>query len=326
LSRLPFFFFPFIDNVWLILALAALFLTLYRGGTPLWMEVLRLNLPEQRSQIFSRGLMAGYAEGVILAIAVGFLLDGDAQSWRWIFPLSALIGMGGVAFQARLSVPVDLQEAPRKVQKESLKQAIVAPWIESWQLMRDHSPFRRFQWGFMVAGFGLMIMFPAFPLYFDDVLGLSYTELTIALAVCKGLGFALTSPWWGHRLERMHIYRFSALAFFLVGLFALGLILASWNVLWIYLAYLIYGIGQAGSELVWHLGGTMFSKERDSAPFTSVNVVMVGLRGCLAPPLGTLLCLWFSPIIPLILGMGLCSLSALLMRRWSLLSLASSKD
>ncbi|MFI5334962.1 MAG: hypothetical protein ACHQT8_07385, partial [Chlamydiales bacterium] len=68
------------------------------------------------------------------------------------------------------------------------------------------------------------------------------------------------------------------------------------------LAHLIYGIAQGGSHLVWHLSGTIFAGEENSTPFTTVNVLMIGLRGAVGPLLGGLLCHSVGPIPVLLIG------------------------
>ncbi len=310
LGRLPFFLFPFISNVWVVIGLAALFMMLFRGGMPPYMEALKLNVPRgRRGRVFSRGLAIGYAEGVVLGIAAGWLLDGDPQAWRWLFPVAATLGAVGSMLQASLPIP-----CAEKEEEMPARVSLVRPWKQSFQLMRDNIPFRRFQIGFMVAAFGLMMMFPALPVYFNDILGLSYTQLAIALAVAKGVGFASTSSWWGHRFEHAPIFRFISGIFLLFGAFALCLLLAGFSAAWVYAAYLLYGVAQAGSELVWHMCGPMFSKDQDSAPYSSTNVVMVGIRGLLGPSLGALLLTAFSPYVPMAIGTSLFFASALLMR------------
>ncbi len=55
------------------------------------------------------------------------------------------------------------------------------------------------------------------------------------------------------------------------------------------LAYLAYGIMQAGSELSWHISGSYFAKNSDSTAYRSLNVISIGIHGCIAPILGTLI-------------------------------------
>jgi MFS family permease len=274
---------------------------LYRGGMPGWIEILKKNLPgKKRGVIFSLGSALGYVEGVVLAIGVGYLLDNEVGSWRWMFPVSALLGLVGVLMQSR--IPIEVKYAPLVVEKVSFGEYLSKPWKESWKLVRSRPDFSCYEWSLMFCGIGVMIIQPALPLFFVDVLGLSYTDLAIALSICKGMGFASTSPVWGQWLSKVNFFNISGSVFVFMGAFPLLLLFAPFNVIWVYIAYFIYGIAQAGSHLTWNLSGTIFAKEEDSSLFSTVNVMTVGLRGAVIPPLGGLLCFWLGPLA--VLGAG----------------------
>ena len=80
----------------------------------------------------------------------------------------------------------------------------------------------------------------------------------------------------------------------------------------IYAAFFCYGIMQAGSHLSWHLAGPHFSGEENSAPFTSLNVALVGLRGLIGPLFGGLLVSKLSLTAPFWVGICLCASATLL--------------
>lgn len=151
-----------------------------------------------------------------------------------------------------------------------------------------------------------MLMQPALPKFFFDSLHLSYAELAIALSACKGIGFAMTTRYWSSLMNRLNIFRFSAFVTALAALFPLVLLLSKFQVSWLYVSYLIYGVMQAGSELSWHLSGPVFAKKQDSSIFSSVNVATVGIRGCIGPFLGSLLCSHFSAPLVLFICFFLC--------------------
>lgn len=302
LSRLPFFFFPWFDSVWAIIASVAIYMMLTRGATPAWMEILRQNLPDgRRGMIFSWSSALSYLEGVGLAIGLGYLLDHQVEAWRWIFPLCAFIGMIGVCLQSKLRLPQNGKPIEEASPLSFIKK-LCLPWKQAFDLMRQRPDFRRFQWAFMFGGIGIMVIQPALPLFFVDVLKVSYTDLAIALSVCKGIGFALSSPFWGKWMNRMSLPWFTTLIFIFMGSFPLLLLLAPSHLFWLYLAYTFYGISQAGSHLLWNLSGPLFAKETDSSVYTGVNVVMVGVRGAVAPPLGSLLCAMIHPAPVLLVG------------------------
>lgn len=309
LGLLPFFFFPFINNVWLIIAFAGLFIMLARGVVPAWMEILKLNIPEApRQKIFSYVSAVTYLGGGVLPLAFGWLMDDYFQAWRWIFPFVAFIAMLGLYFQYRILIPKD--EINHEEPPSDLGNFLLTPWKKSWELFRARPDFAKFQIGFMLSGVGIMIWQPALPKFFIDVLNLSYTELALAVAFCKGIGFVVASPLWGTVMRQVSIFRFTAIVNLLAALFPLLLLGSQYHISLVYIAYLCYGVMQAGSEMCWNLSGPIFAKREDSSVYSSMNVLTVGVRGCIAPPFGNLLCaLTYSPVV-LCLGSALCLFSS----------------
>ena len=309
LARIPFLLFPFTDNPWFIIASSTFYMMLSRGGLPSWIEIMKQNLPRQhRGKIFSFGSTLSYLEGVVLALALGSLLDRDPTSWKWLFPMTGAIGLVGVGFKA--FIPERLAaNPPTQMQIPSVKEFFIAPWKESWELVRKNGDFRQFQWGFMFAGAAVMLLQPALPLFFVDYLRITYLDLAIAFAICKGLGFAASSTLWSHFFEKSSIFQTSNRVTLFFGLYPLALIAAVIHPSMLYIAYFIYGIGQSGSHLVWHLSGATFSDRQDSSPFSNVNILTVGLRGAIAPPIGSAIAVMFGPIAVFSMSVVLCLVS-----------------
>lgn len=109
----------------------------------------------------------------------------------------------------------------------------------------------------------------------------------------------------------MDIYRLSGYLSGLACLLPICLIFAEYQLGWLYLGYLSYGIMQAGNELMWNMSGPIFAKNEDSSLYSSINVLAVGLRGCVIPALGSLFCsLTNSPFV-MVLGGTLCFIAML---------------
>ncbi|GAB4188416.1 MAG: hypothetical protein Tsb0015_08410 [Simkaniaceae bacterium] len=310
LLRLPFLFFPFVENTWFYIASGASYMLFYRAGNPAWMEILKRNLPKvQRDRYYSLGSALGFGLSVLLAILLGRILDLFAFSWKWIFFGSSIIGLFSLALQA--FVPINGSDKKmEKSQVLSWKDHVLEPWKASMNLMKQRPDFSRFQWAFMIGGFGLMLFQPVLPLFFVDVLNLSYMDMTIALLICKGLGFCLSSSTWARLMQIISFKKITSLVCILFALFPVLLFLAPVYLPFVYLAHVIYGIASAGSHLVWNLSGPIFAKEEDSSRYSSVNVVMVGIRGAVGPPLGGFLSLALGPIGVLLIGMSLCFFGA----------------
>jgi len=182
LSYIPFFFYPFVDNPWFFIASFGFYMMLTVGIVPAWMEILKLTIPSvTRERVFSYTQVFGYMGGGLLPFVLGWMLDGYFQAWRWIFPLAAFLSLSALIFQTRMLVPSDQEEPSLHSNKMNLGlwSHLITPWKNAWGLICKRPDFAKFQIGFMWLGSGLMIIQPALPVFFVDVLNLSYTELAI---------------------------------------------------------------------------------------------------------------------------------------------------
>jgi MFS family permease len=305
----PFLFLPWITSPWVIMGAYGIYMMMSRGVIPAWMEIFKQNLESSsRSRIFAVGSALDYLGTAILPVGLGLILDDYTQSWRLLFPLTALIGLSSTFFQ--LKIPSD-KPTPQVSTPFSLKEQFLKPWVEALQLLRKRPDFAYFQWGFMLGGAGLMVIQPALPVFFVDVLNLSYTKILLAMAACKAIGFAMASPAWIRFFQSWNIYMFCGLVSLLAAGFPFLLIASQFNPSLIYVAYILYGIMQAGSELGWHMSGPTFAHDHESSPYSMTNVLLVGVRGCFAPSLGSLILILTNSTVALCAGSFLCLLSAL---------------
>lgn len=303
LMRAPFLLCPWIDSVWFVIGAAVNYMFFYRAGLPAWLEIIKRTMDEgKRGKLFSLSTGIAYAEGIVLSLGAGCVLDHDPQMWKMLFFSSALIGLFVLAIQSRIFV----EELVERRERLSIKEILTRPWIDSYRLMKDRPDFSRFQWGFMVCGLGIMVIQPALPIFAIDSLKVSYMELAGAISIAKGLGFALSSLIWARWIDRINILRLASVVFLSVGLFPVLLSCSVWGIAWFYLAYFWYGVGQGGSHLVWNMSGPIFSGKEDSSRYTGVNVVLAGLRGAVGPSLGGFLAVIYGPIAVLWIG-GLLS-------------------
>jgi hypothetical protein len=311
LGRLPFFGCLLTDNIWFVITAAALHMLFLRAAIPPWMEMLKLNLPKaRRESLFSLGTALGFAEGVLLAVSLGFLLDANPSLWKWCFVSSGLLGILATLIQARL--PVQETARPPAPQEGSFW---LKPWKDTVALMRTRPDFALFQWGFMACGFGLMLVIPVIPLFAVDILNLTHADFATARSICAGLCISLFSPLWGKAMGRLSIHQVTTLVCLCFALFLATLLLSPASTSLFYLAFALYGVAQAGSHIAWHLSGPTFAGTEDSSRFSSVNIMMVGLRGLIAPGIGSLLYSQFGPLTPLTCGLILCLAGSLVARR-----------
>lgn len=300
---LPFFLFPYIRNIWFIIFSSAVYMTLAIGVVPAWMELLKKNLSDDaRKKTFAWGSAIGYLGGGIIPLFFAWWLDKQSEAWQWIFPTAGLISLLATFLQLRMPLPQHSSQKEPSVSRIDWREGILTPWKQAWDLVRSRRDFANYQLSFMIIGGGLMIMQPALYLFFDEELGLTYIEYATAISFCKGISYAVASPLWAKWMSQVDIFRFSSAVTGLACFFPLLALSATVNLNWLFLAYILYGVMQAGSEMSWNMSGPAFARDRDSSIYTSVNVVTVGLRGMVFPAVGSLLCSFSGSIPVMILG------------------------
>lgn len=316
LKYLPFLTFPWTTNIWWFIGAYAFYMTLQRGAIPAWIEILKLNMGDrQRNSTFASALVIDYVGGAFLPLLLGWLLDDYPVMWRWLFFTTASIGIASTLLLYNLPFTATVPPSPLTSSPDSshhLKQSL----SNAYQLFCSSPGFTLFHLGFMLGGGGLILIHPALPSFFVDQLALSYTEIATVLTICKGAGFAITTPLWVRSFHRSDIFYFSSVVSLLAALFPFFLLGALWHLSWLYSAYIIYGIMLAGSELCWHMSSTLFARDSDSSPFSNAAVLMQGIRGCLIPPLGGFLCVFGGTTLTFLCGAASCSLASYILWRY----------
>ena len=301
LARLPFLLFPFVHQIGLFILGTALFHFFQRGGMPAQMEILRRNLPQgMRETIFSWSSALNFFFGACIGLALLPWAHSNTESWKMLFFWGGFVGLLSLILQAR--VPVDTIDLPI----EQKPNPLLTPWKDSWNLLKARPDFARFQVGFMLGGIGLMLIMPALVLYSADDLQVTHFDVILSRFVWMALGFVLTTPLWRRNMSYQGIFKLTSVANLLFTAAALSWILASYHGVMFYIAYILYGVAQAGSHLSWNLSGPLFAGKEQSSLFSTVNILTVGLRGLIVPWVSTLLCSTLGTIPVLGLGLFFC--------------------
>jgi len=179
---------------------------------------------------------------------------------------------------------------------------ILKPIKQSVAILKSSKEFRDFQLGFMLGGSALMLILPALTIFYADVLNLSHQSYTSARYIFMALGITLSTPIWKKAIEKKSINNLMPWISLFFGLFPLIVLSSFFHITILYAAFMLYGIAQAGSHVIWNISGTIFSKDKDSTPFTAINILTQGIRGLFAPLLGGILTSLFGASIVLIIG------------------------
>jgi MFS family permease len=286
ISLFPFLFVPLFPKIGFLIFASAVFTLFYRAESPALMEIIRRNLDKNaREASFSIATTAAYIEGILLAVFTGWMIEHLESGWIYLFPAYATIGLFGLYFQAKLKI-LPLNEPQATVVNRF---SFVEPLKIGISLLKKNREFLQFQIGYFFCGGGLMLSMPAIPNLLTGS-GFCFTTLFTSTCAVKELGMIFAAPLWGLLMKKTRYEFLSGIVFSFVALF-LGLLqMLNLGIAFLFVAYFVYGIAQAGSHLIWNLSGPYFSKDQESSRYTMVNVFMVGARGLLMPLLGGWIC------------------------------------
>ncbi len=304
LSVLPFLFSPIVDHAWFFVIAGSGYALFSKAAIPARMELLKINTSGGgKERLFSKASCLAYAIGVVASMSFGMMLDIHPEWWKQLMCAAASISLFSVIALAHLPDGEATDSPINPALETNIKNVLLHPWKASYRLLKSRPDFLRFQIGFFLAGLGLMIAMPAIPAFLSN-LEISYTELFLSMGVLKGFGFISTSALWAGAIRRFPLPLVSGAVFCFFALFLGCLLLAIFDPLFILAAYAIYGIAQAGSHLIWNLSGPIFSGKETSFQYSSVNILAIGLRGIIGPPLGGLLAQFVSPEVAIATGLA----------------------
>lgn len=287
-ARIPMVFWPDLVGFLLLMPLAfvvsplafvvLVFLaTLLRAPTVTALAgVMRDNYPAE-SRAHTLGKVQSYALGTMAASGwlFGVLLEKDPAAYRWLFPVSAMLGLIAV-WQLR-GVPEEDPEERRLLREPSL--------LDIYHVLRRDRDFLRYETTYFIFGLGAIMYSTLLPLYLAQDLQVDYTSGAIALVVLATGLPVLTSPFWGKLIDRADVLVLRGVFNMLWALCPL-LIALFHNMGGVYAGQILMGLTTGGSALIWNLGINIFARKEDVPTYMGIHQTLTGVRGLLGPLIG----------------------------------------
>mgnify|MGYP001064700398 CR=1 FL=1 len=265
--------------------------------------------PEVRGRWFGIGALVQNSVAVVASLAIGWLLDLDAELFRAVYASLGICGFLYLWLLARAPTPAG---TPPRLESGAVGLAAVVPlppaavgpftpgrvlrglarpFTDALRIFRTDRAFNWFEINFMTYGAAFMCLSPVVPIFLTDRLALSYGEISTARVMIGQIGVALLGPLMGRANDRYHPVRLCAVAFALFALYPVMLDLAgalpvAAPVRLVYVAFAVYSVGMAGINVVWNVGSIAFAPPGRGGYYQGIHVAMVGIRGTLGPLLG----------------------------------------
>lgn len=292
-ATMLFLFAPWAESIWYFIIAECCYVLFLRAANPAQMEILKINLTRgDRERIFSQSLSLSHGAGIIIGPLLGLFIAVYPHLWKELFALVAALYIASAWVKGAFYVP----KMQKNEQQMTFSELIIKPWKESWRLLRTNKSFFQFQMGYFIAGAGLMFAKPTIPGFLTSI-DLSFFQIFSLFTLLEGLGFVCASSMWAKYLEKRGIH--AAACFVIICFCFQPLFLMMGSPLYVFAAYFIYGLAQAGSKLTWNLSGPLLCGKEASAQYTTVNILAIGVRGCFVPLLGGACTHLFGPQVSL---------------------------
>ena len=257
--------------------LVVLYYLFYGVSDPLYVAMAEIVYPERTGASLGRVEAVFNTAHALAAGVAGALMD--LWGMRLVSAIAAL--STGVAAVAYVPFP-DLPHTDSSAESSP------------WHFVRQDDVLRQMLLVFMVAGTGMVMMLPAFPIVEVEQLGLSNSQIGLLLAA-NGLALVLAAGVWGHlgeKPERSAIL----LQWGMICILGMALLYAfGGSFAALLVANFLCGIGGAAISVGWRLFAIRLAAY-ETVDLAGLHLFTCGLRGLYAPALGALLIsLWNTP-------------------------------
>lgn len=317
-ARLPWFimwFHPSKESLGVVLFL---YNFLHHGSFPAWIETLKtLYPPTPRNNVASWSLAISQCVCVSMAFLFHWFplepLQGRTTVFFHLVLCCASLDLIALGLQYVLMLwairikplsPTQGQDQ-RQGQQQNQKHDREQPDIqlnELWQIIQPTTSFFKFQVRFMFFGIAVVLFKPIQSVFLASLSHCSYSQMVFFLSVCRGVGGMISARAWGALLNSSSVRLMSSCLFFLSLCSTLLLLCVqmcaqmyqSGMFLLLTLAFTLQGASNTASSMLWVVSGPLFAHQDEtlspqkhgSRPYNAMNLLLSGIRGCFAPPLG----------------------------------------
>jgi hypothetical protein len=309
---------------------------LVSGIITLRSTIWRANYPRSvRGQVTSRIAVVAATVLAATTFAGSYLLDRDSQAYIYLYPGAALLGLFGIYQFSRIRVRREVlllraEEqlyAPRPESMAQTDESNVINYPEpaarrslldlfrnAFRILKEDKAFREYQRYQMLSGFSFMMFTPSLLYMVSTEMtdpNRQYLLATVVVQIIPMVVVLASQQLWAPLFDRVHVtvfrvYQCTISVAAMLLLFAGAISGNGYQSLAIIaMAQVLVGASNAGGNLAWNLGHNDFAPAEKAGEYMGVHVMLTGLRGCIAPFLGS----WLY-LVPWI-GRGIFGLSAL---------------
>lgn len=237
-----------------------------------------------------RGRIMGYSRvlaalfTIVTALVVGLMLK--YISFRWIFPVGAVLGVASAFVFNRIptSKPSDQELANKRSTVEFL--------VSTFSILLKNRGFTWFAASVFVYGFGTILLSPLYPIFQNDKIRISYWQLAMLVNI-QSVVWMVSYLYWGRYVDIRSPLKATVINVALAILVPFGYFVSqNW---WMLIpAHIISGLTNAGIEMAYFNTVLRFSEEGRTAHYQALFSCILGIRGIAAPFVGASLIAVFT--------------------------------
>jgi MFS family permease len=276
----------------------SLFLIYYLGN-PIIFPTINLFLKsnykhENFGRLYSLATVTGKVFMLITAFIYGLILDYDNYAYTWVFVLVAIAGVTSTVLLSRIHYIENELDKIAIGFWQSIKNSVNG----MRRIMKENTPFRHFEMGFLFYGFAFMSTITVTTIFFEKELGLNYFSVATYKNSYNILALFMI-PFFGRVLGKVDPRKFAAVTFASIMFYLLSLVLTFYYPQHLFIGnfklfysmipfVLFHAVFAATMSLLWSIGSAYFCKPHEAGEYQSVHLFLTATRAVFAPILGVL--------------------------------------
>lgn len=300
---------------------------IYYMGNPIIFPTINLFLKsnyrhENFSKLYSYATLSGKVLMLVVSFAYGLLLDYDKYAYTYVFVLAAVAGVLSILLLSRISYT----ETSTAIIKGGFLASVKESALGMRRIMKNNTPFRHFEMGFLFYGFAFMSTITVMTIFFEKELGLNYFSVATYKNSYNIIALFLI-PFFGRVLGRIDPRKFAAITFASIMLYLLSLVLThylpahtqigNFKLFYSMIPFVLFhSVFASTMSLLWSIGSAYFCKPHEAGEYQSVHLFLTATRAVLSPLLGVLFYELYGFVFTFIIG-ALALFIAILIMIWS---------
>ena len=262
--------------------------------------------PQHRAKIAGRLQTVRMLLSVLTAAVLGLLFNRQPESYRWIYPCVALIGVCSLVPLRRLRMrgePTELKQFRRHFAQlnggqEQTRNRLWSGIREVGTILRTDRSFARYMVAQFFLGSANFFTDPILVNVLTKQLRFDYFNSQLFMYVIPISMLMISIRFWARYFDRVGLLRFRiynsafwvgsymcvTLSMAIIGLCGQSCLVPAIAILLI--GRIMNGLGRGGGAIAWTIGHLHFAREHQIELYMGIHVALTGLRGLLMPLLG----------------------------------------